>query len=83
MRFLPFLFLIRICSTNIKQLLLFAKWFYYFTMENIKGTIELTDKRITLKPYDGPKEVWVRQLNPEFEVGLVFIKHMGEYFFKK
>ena len=52
-------------------------------MENIKGTIELTDKKITLKPYDGSKEIWIRKLNPEFEVGLVFIKHMGEYFFKK
>jgi hypothetical protein len=83
MRFLPFLILIRICSTNIKQLLLFTKWFYYFNMENIKGTIELTDKKITLKPYDGSKEIWIRKLNPEFEVGLVFIKHMGEYFFKK
>ena len=52
-------------------------------MENIKGTIELTDKKITLKPYDGSKEIWIRKLNTEFEVGLVFIKHMGEYFFKK
>jgi len=52
-------------------------------MENIKGTIELSDKKIILKPYGGVKETWIRQLNPEFEVGLIFIKRNGEYFFKK
>lgn len=82
-KFLPFVILIRICSTNIKQLLLPSKSFYILCMENIKGTIELSDKKIILKPYGGVKETWIRQLNPEFEVGLIFIKHKGEYFFKK
>jgi hypothetical protein len=83
MRFLPFQFLVIISDTNIKQLLLFSKSFYNLIMDSIKGTAEITDKKIVLKPYDGVKETWVRKLNPEFEKGLIFIKHQGEYFFQK
>jgi len=52
-------------------------------MEDIKGTIQLSDKKIIINPYDGTKETWLRKLNPEFEQGLQFIRYQGEYFFQK
>ena len=52
-------------------------------MENIKCKIQITDKRITIEPFDGEKEVWMKKLNPEFETGVCFIRHNSQYFFKK
>jgi hypothetical protein len=52
-------------------------------MENIKGKIQIGDKKITLEPYDGEKEVWIRKLNPVFEAGDSFIRFRSQYFSKK
>lgn len=70
-------------TTNIKHLLLYSKWYYIFFMEDIKGSIQLSDRRIVIIPTDGKKETWVRQLNPEFETGIQFIRYKGDYFFQK
>ena len=52
-------------------------------MEDITGSIQLSDRRIVIIPTDGKKETWVRQLNPEFETGIQFIRYKGDYFFQK
>jgi hypothetical protein len=52
-------------------------------MENIKGKIQVGDKKITLEIFDGEKEVWIKKLSPEFETGVRFVRFRGQYFFKK
>lgn len=52
-------------------------------MEDIKGTIQLSDRKIVITPYGEKKETWTRQLNPEFETGIQYIRYNGEYFFQK
>jgi hypothetical protein len=52
-------------------------------MEDIKGTIQISDKKITLETNDGGKEVWIRKLNPEFEKGVEFIRFRSQYFFRR
>lgn len=51
-------------------------------MENIKGKIQIGEKKITIEPFEGKKEVWVRKLSPALEVGDKFIRFRSEYFFK-